>query len=193
MEDWAEIRRPHRAEKLGIKTIARRLGLARNTVRAALAADEPPRYVRPVRGSLTDLVEPQIRDLLCEVPTMPATVIAERIGWEHSSSILRAKVAAIRPEYRGVDPTDRTEYVAGERAQCDLWFPPTTIPLGAGQVGTPPVLVMVLGFSRMLAAMMIPSRQTVDLLSGDVGIVERSGWRAQRTGLGQRNRHRTSQ
>jgi len=64
MEDWAEIRRLHRGEKLGVKTIARRLRLARNMVRAALAADDPPRYVRPVRGSLTDVVEPQGRSAL---------------------------------------------------------------------------------------------------------------------------------
>ncbi len=33
VEDWAEIRRLHRAEGLSIKAIARRLKLARNTVR----------------------------------------------------------------------------------------------------------------------------------------------------------------
>ncbi|WP_456505171.1 IS21 family transposase [Arthrobacter sp. UYCu723] len=194
MEDWAEIRRLHRSEHLGIKTIARRLGLARNTVRAALAAATPPRYERPGRGSLTDAAEPRIRALLKDVPTMPATVIAERIGWEHSSAILRAKVALLRPEYRGVDPTDRTEYVAGERVQCDLWFPPAVIPLGAGQTGTPPVLVMVLGFSRMLAAMMIPSRQTVDLLCGMWALLSVFGgvpkelvWDSE-SGIGRRNK-----
>ena len=36
VEDWAEIRRLHRAEGMAIKAIARRLGVARNTVRAAL-------------------------------------------------------------------------------------------------------------------------------------------------------------
>ena len=35
MEDWAEIRRLHRAEGLPIKMIARTLGVSRNTVRAA--------------------------------------------------------------------------------------------------------------------------------------------------------------
>ena len=39
MEDWAEIRRLHRAEGVPIKEIARRLGVARNTVKAALAAE----------------------------------------------------------------------------------------------------------------------------------------------------------
>jgi len=38
VEDWAEIRRLHRAEGLGIKAIARRLGKARNTVHGARCA-----------------------------------------------------------------------------------------------------------------------------------------------------------
>jgi hypothetical protein len=58
---------------------------------------------------------------------MPSTVIAERIGWTRSASVLRLKVAGLRPQYRGVDPTDRTDYKAGELAQCDLWFPPVRI------------------------------------------------------------------
>jgi hypothetical protein len=40
--------------------------------------------VRPPRGSAVDGVEPPIRALLAEWPTMPATVIAERIGWDRS-------------------------------------------------------------------------------------------------------------
>ncbi|MCH5645746.1 helix-turn-helix domain-containing protein, partial [Gordonia sp. ABSL49_1] len=74
VEQWAEIRRLHRSEQVPIKEIVRRLGVARNTVRAALAADEPPKYSRPARGSAVDAFEPQIRALLREYPTMPATV-----------------------------------------------------------------------------------------------------------------------
>jgi transposase len=51
-------------------------------------------------------------------------------------------------------------------AQCDLWFPPADVPLGAGQVGRPPVLVMVSGYSRWLSAVLLPSRQAPDLLAG---------------------------
>ena len=51
VEDWAEIRRLHRAEGVPIKEVARRLGVARNTVRAALRSDEPPRYQRTPTGS----------------------------------------------------------------------------------------------------------------------------------------------
>ena len=39
------------------------------------------KYQRPARGSVVDAVEPQIRELLAGWPQMPATVIAERIGW----------------------------------------------------------------------------------------------------------------
>ena len=96
VEDWAEIRRLNRSEQMGVKTIARRLGLARNTVRSALAADAPPRYSRALQGSRVDEFELAIRGLLTEFPEMAASVIAERIGWEHSSSVLRARVALLR-------------------------------------------------------------------------------------------------
>ena len=43
VEDWAEIRRLHRAERMGLRAIARHLGIARNTVREALRSDGPPR------------------------------------------------------------------------------------------------------------------------------------------------------
>ena len=88
VEDWAEIRRLHRAERLPIKVIARVLGISRNTVKAALASDGPPKYERPPRGSIVDEVEPRIRELLQAYPTMPATVIAERIGWTRSIRVL---------------------------------------------------------------------------------------------------------
>jgi hypothetical protein len=43
VEDWAEIRRLHRAEQMPIKQIARVVGYSKNTVKRALAAEGPPR------------------------------------------------------------------------------------------------------------------------------------------------------
>ncbi|WP_345655090.1 helix-turn-helix domain-containing protein, partial [Pseudonocardia tropica] len=166
VEDWAEIRRLHRAEGVPIKEIARRLGVARNTVRSALRAPGPPKRERGPRGSLADAVEPQVRALLAQFPRMPATVIAERIGWGHSLTVLKDRIRQIRPEYLGIDPVDRVVYAPGEIAQCDLWFPDTAIPVGDGQERVLPVLVMTLGYSRFLSATMIPSRQAGDILSG---------------------------
>jgi transposase len=73
VDDWAEIRRLHFAERLGIKTIARQLGIARNTVRAAVRSGSPPNYERPRRPSLVDAVESEICGLLKSCPTMPGS------------------------------------------------------------------------------------------------------------------------
>lgn len=166
MEDWAEIRRLHRAEGVPIKEIARRLGVARNTVRAALNSNRPPKYERALQGSVVDAFESQIRVLLKEWPRMPAPVVAERIGWPYSMSPLRKRLALLRPEYVGIDPVDRVHYEPGGITQCDLWFPETKIPVMTGQERILPVLVMTLGFSRYLSAAMIPTRQGGDILSG---------------------------
>jgi transposase len=120
VEDWAEIRRLHRAEGMPIKTIARQLGIGRNTVRRALAADGPPCYRRPAKGSIVDEMEPRIRELLARWPTMPATVIAERIGWTRSLTVLKDRVRELRPLFTPPDPASRTDYEPGELAQCDL-------------------------------------------------------------------------
>lgn len=133
VESWAEIRRLHRGEGLGIKAIARRLKVARNTVREALRSDEPPRYERESPGSAVDAVEWRIRELLAEFPSMPATVIAERIGWTRGITILRDRVAELRPLFVAPDPCQRTSYAPGELAQWDLWQPDVEIPLGFGQ------------------------------------------------------------
>jgi transposase len=169
VEDWAEIRRLRRAERMPISQIARVLGISRNTVRSALAKDAPPKYVRTPAGSIVDAVEPRIRELLRVYPTMPATVIAERIGWTRSIRVLSSRVAQLRPVYLPPDPAGRTSYPAGEIAQCDLWFPPIQLPVGCGQVRKPaqlPVLTMVTGYSRWLSGVLIPTRCAADLFAG---------------------------
>ncbi len=169
VEDWAEVRRLRRAEQMSISQIARVLGISRNTVRAALASDAPPKYERRPAGSVVDAVEPRIRELLRACPTMPATVIAERVGWTRSIRVLRGRVAELRPAYLPPDPAGRTSYAPGEIAQCDLWFPPITLPVGYGQARKPtqlPVLTMVTGYSRWLQALLIPTRTAADLFTG---------------------------
>jgi transposase len=135
VEDRAQIRRLHRAEQMPVKAIARMMGVSKNTVKRALAADGPPRYERVPRGSVVDAVEPRIRELLAAWPTMPATVIAERIGWTRGLTVLKDRVRELRPVYLPPDPASRTAYAAGEVAQCDLWFPAITLPVGSARPG----------------------------------------------------------
>nr|WP_040872031.1 IS21 family transposase [Nocardia exalbida] len=166
VQDWAQIRYLPASEGLSMRAIATRLGISRDTVSRAIKSDSPPRYQRVSGPSAFDEFEPLVRALLAEFPAMPPAVIAERVGWSGSPSWFRKKVAELRPEYAPKDPADRLEYRPGDQAQCDLWFPPTPIPLGTGQIGTPPVLVIVASFSRFITAMMIPTRTTADLLAG---------------------------
>jgi transposase len=175
VEDWAEIRRLNRAEKLGIKAIARRLGIARNTVRAALRSDGPPSYERARKGSIVDAVEPQILELLRNFPDMPATVIAERVGWGRSIRVLRDRVAELRPLFVPPDPCQRSHYRPGELAQFDLWQPDVEIPTWHNQAARLWVVVGVCGFSRFLGAWMIPSRQAHDVLGGHLRVLEQFG------------------
>ena len=133
MEDWAEICRLHRAEGMAIRAIARRLEISRNAVKKAVTSYEPPRYERAAEGSAVDGFEPQVRALLAEFPEMPTSVIMERVGWARGKSVSFERVARLRP-------------------LCQ----PADVPLGWGQAARLPVLVMVSGYSRMIAAVVIP-------------------------------------
>jgi hypothetical protein len=182
VEEWAEIRRLHRAESMGVKAIARRLGVARNTVRAALRSVDAPKYVREGRGSAVDAFEPAIRRLLALTPDMPATVVAERIGWTRGITVLRERVAELRPAYQVPEAFGRTEYKPGELCQWDLWFPDYAIPVGHGQTAVLPVLVGVPCYSRWTLARMIGSKESADVLGGHLGLVVELG-RSPRVGV----------
>jgi transposase len=178
VDDWAEIRRLHRAEGLSIRAICRVRGVSRNTVRSALKAVGPPRYQRRPAGSVVDGVEPRIRELLQSYPRMPATVIAERIGWQHSIRVLSGRVAELRPLYLPPDPAGRTVYLAGEIAQHDFWFPPIDLPVGFGQARSAkqlPVLTMITGYARHVDGLLIPSRTGEDLFAGWWRLIARLG------------------
>lgn len=196
MEDWAEIRRLHRSENLSQAAIARRLSLSRNTVAKAINAEAPPRYERvSSTTSAWAQIEVAVRVLLSQYPTMPATVLAQRVGWTGGHSWFAENVARIRPEYAPADPCDRLVHLPGEQVQCDLWFPGALVPDHAGVLRSFPVLVMVAAYSRFTAAMMIPSRVTGDLLAGmwhliagGFGAVPRTLLWDNESGIGQRGR-----
>src|SRR5438105_6365504 len=175
VEDWAEIRRLHRAENMGIRAIARHLGVARNTVRDALRSDLPPRYERQRGPSRVDAFEPAILELLRQFPNMPTTVIAERVEWPGGMTVFKERVRELRPLFQPPDPCQRTHYSPGELAQFDLWQPDALIPVGFEQATKCWVIVGVLGYSRFIGAWMIPSRAAHDVLSGHLRVVEQFG------------------
>src|SRR5689334_2696130 len=163
VEDWALIRRLV-ADGVPQRQVARQLGIGRSTVARAVAADAPPRYERRPVVTSFDVFEPRVRELLAEFPAMPATVLAERVGWTGSPSWFRENVARLRPQFRRPDPADRLMWAPGDAAQCDLWFPPARIPLEDSSAPPLPVLVITAAHSRFTAGRMIPTRRTEDLL-----------------------------
>jgi transposase len=195
LEDWALIRRLHLSEGVPKAQIARDLKISRNTVAKAVASVDPPEYSRAPVVTSFEPFEKQVRLLLEDTPSIPATVLAERVGWSGSATWFRQNVAAIRPDYAPTDPADRIVYHPGEQVQCDLWFPEPRIPVGDGSAVMLPVLVMVASFSKFITALMIPSRTTADLLAGmwallsqQLGAVPRRLIWDNETGIGRRNR-----
>jgi hypothetical protein len=171
LEDWALIRRLA-AEGVPKARIADRLGISRTTVIKAVNSDAPPRYERkPGPRSFTEF-EPRVRALLMEVPDMPATVLAERVGWTGSIRWFSENVKGLRVEHRPIDPADRLSWAAGDAAQCDLWFPPRKIPLEDGTSRLLPVLVITAAHSRFMTGQMIPTRKTEDLLLGSWELIQ---------------------
>jgi hypothetical protein len=81
-------------------------------------SDEPPSYKRTLRGSGVDAYEPAIRRLLAEFPRIPATVIAERIGWKGGRTVFCERVAELRPIYLPADPCQCTEAARSRLPQC---------------------------------------------------------------------------
>jgi hypothetical protein len=174
LEDWALIRRLA-AEGVPKAQIAARLGISRTTVVKAVGSDSPPTYSRSPQPTSFAVFEARVREMLTEHPDMPSTVIAERVGWAGSDRWFRENVARLRPEQRRPDPADRLDWMAGDAAQCDLWFPPKKIPLEDGTAALLPVLVVVAAHSRFITGRMLPTRKTEDLLLGSWELIQQLG------------------
>lgn len=154
------------ADGVSRRQVARDLGIGRSTVERALASDRPPKYERPVVPTSFTPFEPAVRQLLAATPGMPATVLAERVGWTGSITWFRDNVRRVRVQHGRVDPADRLIWLPGDAVQCDLWFPPKKIGVEDGSRVLLPVLVMTVAHSRFILGRMIPTRRTADLLLG---------------------------
>ena len=177
VERWAEIRRAHFIEGVGIRALARRTGLDRQTIRRALRADAPPRYERAPVASKLEPHKDEIHRLLRADPRLPATRIRELIadqGYEGGRTILDVYLREVRPLFAPPPRTfQRTLYRPGEICQFDLWEPSRPIPVGHNQERRGWVVVACLGYSRTGAGAVIFSKAAPDVLWG----VARCLWR----------------
>jgi transposase len=167
VEDWAEIRRLAKVEKLSKRAIARRLRLHRNTVSRALDSDQPPRYKkREMQETLLDPYKPKIHALLSEDPKLSAVRIFDKIepeGYQGQLTILREYLRQVRPEYKLREVYLRMSYQPGQYAQVDWGEMPDPV-LWQGQLCKVYAFVMVLCYSRLLYLEFSLSSQLYDFL-----------------------------
>jgi transposase len=169
VEGWAELRREHFVRGVSIKELARRTGMSRNTVRAALRASRAPKYSRPAPVSKVDPFKDEIHRLLKQDPRMPGQRIRELIaplGFDGGKTIVDDYLREVRPLFDPPRTFQRTIYRPGEICQFDLWEPAEEIPVGHGQTRKGWVVIACLGYSRAGAGALVFSKQTPELLFG---------------------------
>ncbi len=178
VEQWAELRRLHVIDKVGIRELARRTGLHRKTIRRALRSADPPKYARPRRPSKLDDFKPEVHRLLKDDPRLPVVRMRELLaplGYAGGETILKEHVREVRPLFLAPRTYQRTVYLPGDLAQCDLWEPRREIPVGFGQTRRGYVVTLTLGYSRVSAGTLIFSKEAADILAGLLRCLVRLG------------------
>jgi transposase len=169
VEGWAELRREHFVRGVSIKELARRTGMSRNTIRAALRSATAPRYDRALAGSKLDPFKDEIHRLLkadAKLTGQRIRELIEPLGFDGGKTIVDDYVRQVRPLFDPPRTFQRTIYRPGEICQFDLWEPKDEIAVGHGQTRKGWVVIACLGYSRAGAGALIFSKQTDDLLFG---------------------------
>lgn len=178
MKDWAEVHRLFAREQLPKATIARRMGMSRNTVVRLLGLDEAPRYVRAATGSQLDPFAEAIAAMLDADPRVSATVVREHLrplGYRGGITILKDHLARVRPGFLAARAYQRTTYLPGEIGQVDWWHTGAPVPVGQGVSREAFGLVTTLPWSGAHAAVFTLGRTVGDLRPALAGCLERLG------------------
>jgi transposase len=180
VEQWAEIRRMANVERLSQREIHRRTGIHRDTIRRALATDDPPSYgPRVKRGSKLDPFVAEIERLLDDEPTLSGVRIREEIaeaGYDGGKTILDDLLRELRPRFLPPPRThQRTIYRPGELCQFDLCEPKLQIPVGHGQTRRGFIVTAELPHSRAFAGALVFSKEFADIAWGMSRCLHRLG------------------
>jgi transposase len=138
-------------EGLGVRAVAKRLGVHRRTVRAALDAEGPPGRSNPPRGSMIDPHRGWLLARIEQYPELSAAALWRQLGergYAGGYSLVKQCVAELRPRTKRAYLT--LDFQPGECAQVD-WgaWKSVDVPGGRRRVS---FFVMVLCHSRMLYA-----------------------------------------
>lgn len=157
---------------MGVREVARRCGVSRNTVRRVRDEGARRRYRRGARASKLDGFTDYIRQRLAAAAPdwIPATVIQREIterGYRGSHTILRAYMATLRPA-PVVDPVVRFETEPGRQMQMD-W---AEFKVGALRWFA---FVVVLGYSRWMFGRFVDNQRFETLRDLHVAVFEAMG------------------
>jgi transposase len=178
VRDWAEVHRLFHRERWTKTAIAEKLAMSRNTVDRLLRLPEPPRYERVRSGSQLDRYMDDVIVMLEENPKAPATVILERLrplGYSGGITVLKERLAVLRPRVKAARSYQRTSYLPGELAQVDWWHTGLAVPVGKGATREAFGLVTTLPHSAAHAAVFTFGRTTADFCFALLGCLERLG------------------
>lgn len=178
VQDWAEVHRLFHREGWSKTAIAEQLSMSRNTVDRLLSLTEPPKYQRRGAGSALDEHHEAIVAMLQENPKAPATVILERLrplGYAGGITVLKKRLAELRPDFVAARSYQRTSYLPGEISQLDWWHTGVGIPVGKGACREAFGLVATLPHSAAHATVFTFSRTTPDFCRAALGCYVRLG------------------
>jgi transposase len=136
-------------EGLSIRAIARRLHMARNTVRDLLGMRKKTIPERATRTSMVAVYDTFIRDLLAEAPDIHAPAVLERLrghGYTGGLTVVRQRLRLLRKKPHA-EAFLKLDFAPGEVVQVD-WAD-----FGFALPGIPrrvSAFVMVMGYSRKL-------------------------------------------
>lgn len=158
-------------EGLSKLAIARRLGIATNTVNKYLKKEW---YQMAKRGSKLDSFKDYIKKRLEEYPELTATVLFKELvekGYTGKLTILRMYVASIRPKEKP-EIIVRFETEPGKQFQVDWGMGTTVI---AGEKTAVKFFIMVLSYSRMLYVETVPDEKLETLIQAHLHAFEYFG------------------
>jgi transposase len=164
-----------RAEGQSVRAIARLLGVARNSVRKYLRADEIPKpQPRPARGSKLDPFRPCLEQRVREGVVNCVVLLRElrAQGYTGSYSLLKEAVQPLR-QRPPVQATVRFETAPGEQAQVD--FGVFHYQAADGTTRSLWAFVLVLSWSRLLYVEFIRRADLPTFLRCHVHAFERLG------------------
>ena len=165
------------ADGAGVRAIARRLGLARNTVRRYLdVAVEPGVQRRPGRRALSPAHVERVKELWEHAAAGNACVIRDLLAAEGVEVSLRSIQRVVEPLRRqqAVDAlvTPRFETEPGEQLQVD--FGERNVPIGERLVRVH-FFVATLGYSRRIFVRATLSQRQDEWMLGIEGALQRFG------------------